>query len=326
MSDTTNLSSIQPLNPSDITPDMVVVDVRPHQDYDRSHYNGSVSLYFPQILMRRVIRKKNEPKSLDVFLIAESTVLKNRHDGVFIVLYDDNTFDINECSPSDPLRVFSEIFLLENVKFGFVKGGFQEIKSILPDMCVFTQFAPFAMLTQTTPKASPIEIESHKLPLNFFLGGFMAIGSEQNACDIELLNKHSITHILNVTTNETIEDVRTGREILQIPIVDTINQDILGYFVQAFEFIDAARENPNAKLLIHCHAGISRSVSFAIAYVMWKEHKSFEEAFAIIQKHRTCASPNLNFLGQLMIFGKFISPNVSVSEIIEKAKVYISTL
>ena len=332
MSDTSITQTIKTLKPSDITTDMLIVDIRPQVDYDRSHYNGSISLFFPQVLFRRLIRKKNDPSVLDDFLLGDMQILKNRHTGTFIVLYDESTTDINTLSPSEPLRIFSEIFLTEGTNFAFVEGGFQAIKATFPDMLVVSHFSAFCSPIQTQKIDSPKELPSYALPLSFFLGDFMAIGSEENARDITLLNAHKITHILNVTTTETLETVKIGREILQIPIYDSISQDILQYFPQAIKFIHAARAIPNAKLLIHCQAGISRSVSFAIAYVMWAEHKSLDDAFALIHKHRPCASPNLNFMGQLMVFGNFLQIKSSNTEeiysptyIISQAIDYLNT-
>lgn len=319
-------NSIKILKPSDITSDMIVIDLRPQINYDQAHYNGAISLCFPQILFRRLIRKKNESNVLDDFLMGDTQILRERHNGKFIVMYDDSTTDIKTCKPSDPIRIFSDIFLAEGTNFAVVEGGFQTLKIAYPNMIVASSFTPFCS-SINSPKSSPVELEPCKMPLNFFLDNFMAIGSEMHAQNIALLDTLKITHILNVTPNETLTEVKIGREILQIPIFDSMSQNILEYFPKCIKFIHTARTTPNAKLLIHCHAGISRSVSFAIAYVMWAERKSLEEAFALIRKHRTCASPNLNFMGQLLIFGNFMNLGKeeisSPTYIVSQAKNYL---
>lgn len=322
-------NSVKILKPIDITSDMLVVDLRPQIDYDRAHYDGAISLCFPQILFRRLIRRKNESNVLDDFLMGDTQILRNRHNGRFIVLYDDSTTDINMCKPSDPIRIFSDIFLAENTNFAVIAGGFQTLKIAYPNMIVASSFAPFCSSIHS-PKSSPIELDPFTMPLNFFLDNFMAIGSETHAQNITLLDTLKITHILNVTPNETLEEVKIGREILQIPILDSMSQNILEYLPQVIKFIHTARTTPNSKLLVHCHAGISRSVSFAIAYVMWAERKSFEDAIAIIHKHRPCASPNLNFMGQLMIFHNFMNLETeeisSPTYIVSQATEYIDAL
>lgn len=47
-------------------------------------------------------------------------------------------------------------------------------------------------------------------------------------------------------------------------------------------------------------AGISRSVTITIAYLMKQYHKSMQEAYDWVKKLRPSISPNLNFMGQLL--------------------------
>ena len=66
------------------------------------------------------------------------------------------------------------------------------------------------------------------------------------------------------------------------------------------------------KTIVHCIAGVSRSVSLCAAYLManvQSETKIFgkgkmgsEEAVKYIQKKRSCANPNPGFRRQLAIF------------------------
>lgn len=57
-------------------------------------------------------------------------------------------------------------------------------------------------------------------------------------------------------------------------------------------------------MLIHCHAGISRSATVCIAYLMYKNNLSLEKAFDHVRSRRGVISPNLNFMQQLQEFEK----------------------
>ena len=45
------------------------------------------------------------------------------------------------------------------------------------------------------------------------------------------------------------------------------------------EFVNEAIES-GGTVFVHCHQGVSRSTTMVIAYLMWKERLTFNEAFA----------------------------------------------
>jgi len=46
-------------------------------------------------------------------------------------------------------------------------------------------------------------------------------------------------------------------------------------------------------------AGMSRSASIVISYMIWKYKMDLEEAFAYVKSKRKIVSPNSNFIDQL---------------------------
>lgn len=64
---------------------------------------------------------------------------------------------------------------------------------------------------------------------------------------------------------------------------------------------DDARRNDSA-VLVHCLAGVSRSVTMTLAYLMHSRSLSFDEAFALVRLRKPDISPNFHFLRQLQLF------------------------
>jgi hypothetical protein len=61
-------------------------------------------------------------------------------------------------------------------------------------------------------------------------------------------------------------------------------------FCCSYLFTEEARKK-GEKILIHCHAGISRSPTIAIAYIMKHINLSTLEAYAFVQRNRRIISP-----------------------------------
>ena len=58
----------------------------------------------------------------------------------------------------------------------------------------------------------------------------------------------------------------------------------------------------NVGVLVHCLAGISRSVTVTVAYLMFSMSLSLEDAYEFLRQVRPNIAPNFNFMGQLADF------------------------
>lgn len=126
---------------------------------------------------------------------------------------------------------------------------------------------------------------------------FLYLGSEYHATNIEWLEKCEIDAILNVSTrNPEIDENKF--EYKHLAIRDSGDSDITSIFKESFAFINYVRES-GRKLLVHCQAGISRSATICIAYLMLTEARSMEEAMEYVRSCRRCISPNFGFIAQL---------------------------
>ena len=82
---------------------------------------------------------------------------------------------------------------------------------------------------------------------------------------------------------------------LKIPALDYESFSLEPYFEQAADFIDSSLAATN--VLVHCMAGMSRSVSFTIAYLMKYRGMGFDDALNLVRSRRLIVQIDVN-LGQ----------------------------
>ncbi len=84
----------------------------------------------------------------------------------------------------------------------------------------------------------------------------------------------------------------------------TILDEIL--FEETNNFINNALEKGEV-VYVHCAAGVSRSASLVIAFLMWKQKKDFSTVYDFVKKLRKCISPNIHFCGCLLLYEQFLN-------------------
>lgn len=82
---------------------------------------------------------------------------------------------------------------------------------------------------------------------------------------------------------------------------DTPDQNLSQYFTVCNDFIHAARLR-EGNVLIHCLAGMSRSVTVAVAYIMTCTNLNWKDALKVVRAGRAVANPNVGFQTQLQEF------------------------
>ncbi len=69
------------------------------------------------------------------------------------------------------------------------------------------------------------------------------------------------------------------------------SENIKRFFKDAYEFISGGEV-----VFVHCHAGVSRSASIVISYLMKKYKKPFEEMKTLVKSKRPKIHPNSGFI------------------------------
>ena len=89
-----------------------------------------------------------------------------------------------------------------------------------------------------------------------------------------------------------------------IDVDDDFRTNIICHFKECISFIEG-----KDKIFIHCAAGMSRSPTIVIAYIMWKRKLRLNEAIKFVKEKRSIISPNDNFINQLKIVEELLIKN-----------------
>eukprot|EP01018_Ginkgo_biloba_P025452 Gb_30514 [translate_table: standard] len=129
---------------------------------------------------------------------------------------------------------------------------------------------------------------------------YLFLGSRTVAQKLATLHSFRITHILNCVGFACAETFPNDFSYKTLWLQDSPSEDLTCILYDVFDYIEEVHKQANSRLFVHCCQGVSRSVALVIAYLMWKEHRSFDEAFAFVKAARCVASPNIGFVVQLI--------------------------
>jgi len=113
----------------------------------------------------------------------------------------------------------------------------------------------------------------------------------------DLLKSHGIKQILTIGTELEPHD-HPDFKAMYIALDDSVVEDIRQHFDQAHEFI------ARAPTLVHCYAGISRSATLVISYVMKHKKMTLKKALKYCRSKRCVIDPNPGFISQLLDYEK----------------------
>uniref|UniRef100_A0A8C2HEJ1 Dual specificity phosphatase 8 n=1 Tax=Cyprinus carpio TaxID=7962 RepID=A0A8C2HEJ1_CYPCA len=175
-----------------------------------------------------------------------------------------------------------------------LRGGFAAFSSCFPDLC---ESKPATLL--------PLSLSQPCLPVaNVGLTRILPhlyLGSQRDVLNKELMTQNGITYVLNASNTCPKPDFVSDNHFMRIPVNDSYCEELLPWLEKTNEFIDKAKLS-NCRVIVHCLAGISRSATIAIAYIMKTMGLSSDDAYRFVKDRRPTISPNFNFLGQLLEF------------------------
>ncbi|KAK0161139.1 hypothetical protein PV327_009649 [Microctonus hyperodae] len=306
--------------------DLVILDCRPFIVYNINHVRGAINVNCSDRFNRRRLQLGKATladlaNSLDGKDILRSGKYKD------IILYDDCTNDVEHLLLGHSLFPVLTALVEDNRQPILLLGGHKEFHKQHQDLCedtllpgstevsspstpgpsvMVSESAPTGcrhspgpechIITMGPPTPQPADIDNH--PASLVLP-FLYIGNGKDAADLKLLRQLNITCVLNVTSQLPGYHEKCGITYRQIPATDSEHQNLRQYFEEAFDFIEAARMR-GTSILIHCQAGVSRSATIAVSYIMQHKCLLMIDAYQFVKDARPIISPNLNFMGQLL--------------------------
>ncbi|XP_048462981.1 dual specificity protein phosphatase 8-like isoform X2 [Rhincodon typus] len=175
-------------------------------------------------------------------------------------------------------------------------GGFAAFSSCFPGLCEGkpTAILPMSISQPCLPVANigPTRILPH-----------LYLGSQKDVLNKDLMVQNGITYVLNASNSCPKPDFISESHFMRIPVNDNYCEKLLPWLDESVVFIDKAKVS-NCRVLVHCLAGISRSATVAIAYIMKTMGLSSDDAYRFVKDRRPSISPNFNFMGQLLEYEK----------------------
>lgn len=120
------------------------------------------------------------------------------------------------------------------------------------------------------------------------MGRYVKPGIWDNYTRMKRYAPHKLNQPLNYSHLENDHNIYDN-----LPMLD------IGY-----HWMDQVFDKSNGSVLIHCMAGISRSTSLIIYYLMKKYGVSYDQAYRLIKAKRPIIQPNVGFESQLRTYDK----------------------
>ncbi|XP_064389953.1 dual specificity protein phosphatase 6-like isoform X2 [Halichondria panicea] len=318
---------VHTIHPHDLARDLhtmetyFMLDCRPVLAYDSCHIAGAVNVNIVGLLKKRFVAGK-----IGLADLVTSDEGKEKFQSCWscefpMVVYDDSTADMTNLSSSHSVwLVLSALEKMGRCPY-LLQGGLTEFNVLHPSLCeinlpkIKKGLGNTPQQRATTPGMRDQPLDWKTAPPVHVLS-FLVLGSEKDAQSKDVMKEFSVRYVLNVTPNCPNYFKEDSVEYLRISVTDTGSQKLITHFSEAFAYIEKARMS-KCTILIHCMAGISRSVTVTIAYLMQNFGMSMQEAYQFVKDKRPAISPNLNFMGQLVAFEKQLKENQSSDDYLD---------
>ncbi|KAM8750217.1 dual specificity protein phosphatase 8 isoform 1-T4 [Acanthopagrus schlegelii] len=272
---------------------LLVIDSRTFSEYNASHVQSAVNVCCSKLVKRRLQQDK---VSVTELLQPNGKVKVELGRKQEVVVYDQSSKEAGHLSKDGFVHILMGKLEGTFHKVSLLTGGFAAFSSCFPGLCEGKPATalPMSLSQPCLPVANvgPTRILPH-----------LYLGSQKDVLNKDLMAQNGITYVLNASNTCPKPDFISESHFMRIPVNDNYCEKLLPWLDKTNEFIDKAKVS-NCRVIVHCLAGISRSATIAIAYIMKTMGLSSDDAYRFVKDRRPSISPNFNFLGQLLEFEK----------------------
>lgn len=320
---------------------VLLLDTRDCDEFNSGYIRGAVNVFVSGLAFRRL---KKGSMGLDCLICQSADKTKyeaaRQSEEMCVVVYDEES-NASSALPEDGLaHVLLKKATRDCKNVAFLEGGFKAFMRQERKLCIVedapssaaptSPSKPIKCAPKLVSRPSSLSLQLKRLSLEDssdhpntepptpFSGDrlqpveilpHLFLGDIKIARSRDSLTRARVTRVLNVSRLENSFE----SELLykQIPVDDAPNVNLSEHFPEAFRFIDSARVNEE-RVLVHCQAGMSRSVTVIIAYLMHHMCLSLEQAYDFVKARKSNIEPNFSFMGQLLDFERSRSPDSGI--------------
>ncbi len=147
--------------------------------------------------------------------------------------------------------------------------------------------------------------------MNFWLIlPFLYLGDYRAVRRPDRLRERGVTHILNVRESCRF-DLEQEFRLLHRPLADDGGSSLPEAFAPCIAFINEARDSGGA-CLVHCHAGVNRSASIVLGYLVAEHGMTLRDAFSLVATIREGIHPHPTYFANLQDIERSVHGTVTL--------------
>ena len=137
-----------------------------------------------------------------------------------------------------------------------------------------------------------------------FIGNLTSVIGDYRTREESYLDELNIKVVISAITEEEYEyhmitkDDFSNINWYRLVIDDDEDERISQHFFDIHKVISEAVSNNN-NVIVHCAAGMSRSATLVLAYLMIENRWHYKEAYNFVKNRRPIIQPNIGFIKQL---------------------------